>query len=144
MMTRSLLGIAAVLGSVLVGSQTASAQIYSYGAPAQVIYVPGSVYPGQVIVESSPVVTSAYYAPAYVAPAPVVQMNYSVPVAIPVRSYLAPAVVIPPTTVRQSTRVSPHNYTQTTRVYGPTPGPHYSRIHVHSGLFGTRVRERVR
>lgn len=148
-MTRWILSMAVVLGLVGFGSTSADAQVYSYGAPSTTIYVPGSVYSGQVIIESSPVVTSAYYAPtyyapAYIAPAPVVQMNYSVPVVVSARTIMAAPIVVGPTTVRQTTRVSPHNYTQTVRTYGPTAGPHYSRVHVHSGLHGTTVRERVR
>ena len=97
----------------------------------------------------SPVVTSAYYTPAYytpayIAPAPVVPMNSSVPVVVSARTVVAAPIVVRPTTVRQTTRVTPHNYTQTVRTYGPTAGPHYSRVHVHSGSHGTKVRERVR
>ena len=150
-MTRTILGMAAILGWVCAGSQSANAQvIYSYGAPPTVVYAPATVYSGQVYVESSPVVTSAYYAPApvYLAPAPVVQMSYSTPVLVSRRTVIAAPVVPVPVVVgpnvRETTRVTPHNYIQTVRAYGPTPGPHYHRIHIHRGLFGTTVRERVR
>ena len=156
-MNRWILGIAAV-GLVAVG-ECANAQYYAYGAPAGAVYIPGAVYqapvyPAPVYFDAAPVVTSAYYAPpayapAYLAPQPVVQMGYSVPVVVSSRAVFGPAVVAAPVLaapgyVRQTTRVSPHNYTQTVRAYGPTAGPHYSRVHVHSGLFGTTVRERVR
>lgn len=138
-MNRWILGIAATIG-VVCGTQTASAQI---------VYVPGSVYSAPVystpVYVGSPVVSAYYAAPAYSTPvysSPVVQMAYSVPtISAPV---IASPVIVSPNVVRQTTRGNFHNYTQTTRVYGPTPGPHYSRVHVHSGLFGTTVRERVR
>ena len=138
-MTRWILGIAAAVGAIC-ATQTAS---------AQVVYVPSSIYSAPVVV-ASPVVPAYYAAPVYAAPvyatpvysSPVVQMAYSVPtVSVPLA---ASPVILSPNVVRQTTRGNPHNYTQTVRVYGPTPGPHYSRVHVHSGLFGTTVRERVR
>ncbi len=161
-MNRWILGMAAL--GLCVATQSADAQVYAYGVPSSAVYAPGSVYPAPVYaapvhpapaylapvypapvyVQPSPFVASAYYAPAYVAPAPVVQMGYGVPVGIPTRSVMAAPVIVGPGAVRQTTRVSPHNYTQTVRAYGPTVGPHYSRIRVHTGLFGTTVRERVR
>lgn len=148
-MNRWMLGVAVALGALCLTSQSANAQYYSY-APSGVVYAPGGVYSAPVIIRSSPVVTSAYYAPsvyaapAYVAPSPVVQMAYSVPattiVAAPV--YAAPVYAAP--VVRHTVRATPFNYTEVVRTYGPTVGPHYSRVHVHHGLFGTTVRERVR
>jgi len=145
-MNRWMLGFAVTLGALCLNAQSANAQYYSYAAPSAV-YAPGVVYPAPVVIRSSPVVTSAYYAPsayvapapAYIAPAPVVQMAYAAPapviVAAPV--YAAPVV-------RQTVRATPFNYTQVVRTYGPTVGPHYSRVHIHRGLFGTTVHERVR
>ncbi len=143
-MNRWMLGVAVTLGVLCLTAQSANAQYYSY-APSGVVYAPGGVYSAPVVVRSSPVVTSAYYAPpvygspVYVAPSPVVQMGYSVPAATIVAApvYAAPVV-------RQTVRGNPFNYTQVVRTYGPTVGPHYSRVHVHHGLFGTTVRERVR
>ena len=143
-MTRWILSMAVVLGLAGVGSPSADAQVYTYGAPAATIYVPGSGYSGQVVIESGPAVTSAYYAPVYIAPAPVVQMNYSEPVVVSARRVVSAPIVVGPTTVRQTTRVTRHNVTLTTRTDGPTDRPHYSRVHVHSGANGTKVRERVR
>jgi len=146
-MTRWILGIVTVLGLWGAGSQTANAQVFVYGPPAPA-YVPGAYYPQPVMMQAAPVVTSAYYAPTYIAPAPVVQMGYSAPVIMQSRTVfsspvvVAPAV-IPPTVVRETTRGGPFNYTHTVRAYGPA-GPHYSRVHVHNGLFGTTVRGRVR
>ena len=147
--------------SLFVGAQTVNAQVYAYGVPSGAVYAPGSVYPAPlyaapvypapvyaapvypapVYIQPSPVVTSAYYAPAY---APVMQMGYSVPVVVPARTVIAAPVIVGPAAVRQTTRVTPFGYTQTVRAYGPTVGPHYSRVHVHSGLFGTTVHERIR
>lgn len=143
-MNRWMLGVAVTLGALCLTAQSANAQYYSY-VPSGVVYAPGAVYSTPVVVQSSPVVTSAYYAPsvyagpAYVAPAPVVQMGYSVPAATIVTApvYAAPVV-------RQTVRATPFNYTQVVRTYGPTVGPHYSRVHIHRGLFGTTIRERVR
>lgn len=162
-MTRWILGLAAVLG---LAAQSASAQVYYYGAP-QAVYVPGGVYAPRVAV-ASPVVTSAYYqqpvytpgytqayvaqqayvapqvyvAPrAYVAPSPVVQMAYTEQVVVPRGVVTAPL----PTggMVRQTVRGGPYNYTQTTKTWGDGTGAHYNRVRVHTGLFGvTTVRER--
>jgi hypothetical protein len=123
-----------------------------YSAPAPAYVAPAYVAPvyAPPVYAARPVVA----APVYVAPSPVVvQMAYSVPApvyAAPV--YAAPVVAAPvavapiygPNVVTQRTRALPNNFTQVTRVYGPTPGPHYSRVRVHNGLFGTTVREVVR
>ena len=149
-MNRWMLGVAVTLGVLCLTAQSANAQYYSY-VPSGVVYAPGAVYSAApVVVQSSPVVTSAYYAPsvyagpAYVAPAPVVQMGYSVPAATIVTApvYASPVYAAP--VVRQTVRATPFNYTQVVRAYGPTVGPRYSRVHVHHGLFGTTIRERVR
>lgn len=148
-MNRWMLGVAVTLGTLCLTAQAANAQYYSYG-PAGAVYAPGAVYSAPVVVQPSPVVTSAYYAPsvyagpAYVAPGPIVQMGYSVPATTIVTSpvYAAPVYTAP--VVRQTVRATPFNYTQVVRAYGPTVGPHYSRVHVHRGLFGTTIRERVR
>lgn len=158
-MNRFVLGLVSLCGLSIASS--ADAQVFVYDAPASV-YVPGAVFTQQVysppvysqpvyaqpvysqpvVVQSSGVVTSSYYAPAYV-PSGVVQMSYSAPVVVPARTVIAAPVVVGPTLVRETTRVTPHHYSQTVRTNGPT-GPHYSRVHVHSGPFGTTVRERVR
>ena len=163
-MNRWSLGIAAAVGLIAAMMDQAQAQsFYVYAAPpaysvpvygspvyAAPAYVPGVVYQSQVVVPARSVVTAGYAAPyTYSAPVvvqqPIVQMAYSVPAYSPAQTVVAaPVVVARPTTVRETTRVSRHNYTQTVRVNGPTNGPHYSRVHVHSGLFGTTVRERVR
>ena len=114
------------------------------------VYSAAPVYSAPVYGYPAPVYGPPVYArPVYVAPSPIVQMAYSVPVysapvvvARPV--YAAPVPIYGPNYVRQTTRALPNNFTQVTRVYGPTPGPHYSRVHVHNGPFGTTIRERVR
>ena len=148
-MNRFVFGLVSLCGLGFVAS--ADAQVYFYDAPAAV-YVPGAVvtqqvysqpvYSQPVVVQSSGVVTSSYYAPAYV-PSGVVQMSYSTPVVVPARTVIAAPVVVGPTVVRETVRSTPHHFTQTVRTNGPG-GPHYSRVHVHSGLFGTTVRERIR
>lgn len=148
-MSRWILGIVAAVAMSGM-AQLADAQVYTYGVPGAV-YAPGA-YVAPVV--PSRVVTSGYAVPAYVAPAyasPVVQMAYTAPVyagpvyAAPV--YAAPVVAAPlvvgPNVVRHTVRGGPLNYTETVRTYGPA-GPHYARVHVHHGLFGTTVRERVR
>ena len=162
-MNRWSLGIAAAVGLIAAMMDQAQAQsFYVYEAPpaysvpvygspvyAAPAYVPGVVYQSQVVVPARSVVTAGYAAPyTYSAPVvvqqPIVQMAYSVSAYSPAQRVVAAPVVARPITVRETTRVSRHNYTQTVRVNGPTNGPHYSRVHVHSGLFGTTVRERVR
>lgn len=170
-MSRWMFGMA--IAAIAITAQAANAQVISqYGGSG--VYVPGSTYaapiaqgspvtsayysapayvaPAYVAPVYAPPVYVArpvYAAPVYVAPAPVVvQMAYSVPAPV----YAAPVVAAPvavapvygPNYVTQRTRALPNNFTQVTRVYGPTPGPHYSRVHVHNGLFGTTVREVVR
>lgn len=158
-MNRWFLRIMAAAGLAFSLTHAADAQVYSYGVPAGAVYAPGSVYPAPIVVRSSPVVSSAYYAapaysapvyaapvyaaPVYVAQSPIVQMAYSAPVyAVP--TVVAAPIVVAPNVVRQTIRGNAHNYTQTVRTYGPTVGPRFSRVHVHSGPFGTTVRERVR
>lgn len=163
-MNRWSLGIAAAVGLMTSTMDVAQAQVfYAYDAPtvysapvystpvyAAPAYVPGAVYQSQVIVPARAVMSAGYVAPyAYSAPVimqqPIAQMAFSTSAYVPVQTVVAaPVLVVRPTTVRETTRVSRHNYTQTVRVNGPTDGPHYSRVHVHSGLFGTTVRERVR
>ena len=157
-MNRWSLGIVAVVSLIGGTMDVAQAQVfYGYDAPAifgepvysSSTYVPGVIYQSPVLVPARPVVTAAYVSPyAYsapvVVPQPITQMAYSTTVTVPVRTIIAEPVVVRPNLVRETTRVSPHNYTQTVRVYGPTDGPRYSRVHVHSGLFGTTVRQRVR
>ncbi|MBC8115345.1 MAG: hypothetical protein H7062_13260 [Candidatus Saccharimonas sp.] len=163
-MNRWSLGIAAAVGLIAGPVDVARAQsFYVYEAPtvysAPVYSVPvyaapafasGGVYQSQVIVPARSVVSAGYVAPyAYSAPVviqqPIAQMAFSSPAYVPVQAVVAaPVVVSRPTTIRETTRVSRHNYTHTVRVDGPTDGPRYSRVHVHSGLFGTTVRERVR
>ncbi len=153
-MNRFVLGLVSLCGLSMAAS--ADAQVFVYDAPATV-YVPGAVltqqvysapvyaqpvYSQPVVVQSGGVVTSSYYAPAYV-PSGVVQMSYSAPVVVPARTVISAPVVVGPTVVRETTRVTPHHYSQTVRTNGPA-GPHYSRVHVHSGPFGTTIRERVR
>lgn len=153
-MNRFVLGLVSLCGLSMAAA--ADAQVFVYDAPASV-YVPGAVFTQQVysppvysrpvysqpvVVQSGGVVTSSYYAPAYV-PSGVVQMSYNAPVVVPARTVIAAPVVVGPTVVRETTRVTPHHYSQTVRTNGPA-GPHYSRVHVHSGLYGTTVRERVR
>lgn len=153
-MNRFVLGLVSLCGLSI--SAAADAQVFVYDAPASV-YVPGAVFTQQVysppvysqpvysqpvVVQPGGVVTSSYYAPAYV-PSGVVQMSYSAPVLVPARTVISAPVVVGPTVVRETTRVTPHHYSQTVRTNGPA-GPHYSRVHVHSNLFGTTVRERVR
>ncbi len=111
------------------------------------VYSAAPVYAAPVY--AAPMYAPVYARPVYVAPSPIVPMAYTVPVysppvvvARPV--YAAPAPLYGPNYVQQTTRALPNNYTQVTRVYGPTPGPHYSRVHVHNGPFGTTVRERIR
>lgn len=145
-MNRGMMGMATMV-ALCVASQSADAQVYIYDAPTTV-YVPGgvystTVYPQPVVVQSGAVVSSNYYAPAYAAPAGVVQMSYRSPVLVPARTVIAAPVVVGPTVVRDTTRVTRHNFTHTVRTNGPA-GPHYSRVHVHSGLFGTTIRERAR
>ena len=111
-MNRWILGMAAF--SLFAGAQSANAQVYAYGVPSGAVYAPGSVYPAPVYAapvypapvynQPSPVVTSAYYAPAY---APVMQMGYSVPVVVPARTVIAAPVIVGPGVVRQTTRVTP-------------------------------------
>lgn len=142
-MNRWTLGLA-MLG-LCAAVSTADAQVYVYRGPSAV-YVPRAAYAAPIVVAPRPV-TSAYYAtPAYVSPgyvsAPaIVQMNYDAPAMVPARSVLVPAYG---GVVRQTVRGGPLNYTQVTRAYGAFDGPQYSRVHVHRGLFGTTVRERVR
>ena len=164
-MNRWSLGIAAAVGLIAGTVNEARAQnFYVYEAPAVYsapvystpvyaapTYVPGVAYQQQVLVPAQSVVTAGYAAPyAYGAPVlvqqPIAQMAYSTSVVVPTRTIVAaPIVLARPTTVVETTRVSRHNYTQTVRVNGPTDGPRYSRVHVHTGLFGrTTVRERVR
>ena len=170
-MNRWRLGIAAAVGLMTGMVDVAGAQVfyayeapsvyaapaYSYGATVYSVpvyvapaYVSSVAYQPQFIVPARTVVAAGYAAPyAYSAPVvvhqPVVQMAYSTSVIVPARIVVAaPVVVARPTTVVETTRSSRHNFTQTVRVSGPTDGPHYSRVHVHSGLFGTTVRERVR
>ena len=158
------LGIAAAVGLIAGTVDVARAQsFYVYEAPTVYstpvystpvytapTFVSGAVYQSQIIVPARSVVTAGYAAPfAYSVPVimhqPITQMAFSSPAYVPVQTVVAAQVLVArPTTVRETTRVSRHNYTQTVRVNGPTDGPHYSRVHVHSGLFGTRVRERVR
>jgi hypothetical protein len=136
------------LAVLCASAQTATAQVYAYGAPTAV-YVPRTVYAPPVAI-AAPVVTSAYYtpayalpaySPAYVAPSPVVQMAYAAPVVVNGTTSIPVAGGV----VRQTTRGGPYNFTQTTRTYGAVDAPRYSRVHVHRGLFGaTTVRERVR
>ncbi len=162
------------MAMTVVAAQTAQAQVVSAYGGSGGVYVPGSPYAAvapspavtsayysEPVYSSAPLYSSAavyatpvyappvYARPVYVAPSPIVQMAYSVPV------YSAPVVVAPPVYavpaplygpnyVQQRTRALPNNFTQVTRVYGPTPGPHYSRVHVHNGPFGTTIRERVR
>jgi len=163
-MNRWSLGIAAAVGLIVGAVDVARAQsFYVYEAPpvystpvyAAPAYVPGVAYQ-QVVVPARSVVTAAYVEPyVYSAPVlvqqPIAQMVYSSSVIVPTRAFVAapvvvsaPVVLASPTTVVETTRVNRHNYVQTARVYGPTDGPRYSRVHVHSGLFGTTVRERVR
>ena len=134
-MNRWISGVAALVASLCFAGASADAQVfYAYGGPAPLV-VPAPVVQAPVFAPYG-VVTSAYAYPATVgyAPSSVVQMAYS-----------APAVVVAPAPAVTRIRSGPFNYTQTTRVYGPTyGGPHYSRVHVHSGLFGTTIRERVR
>jgi hypothetical protein len=158
-MNRWFLRIVAAAGLACTMTHSADAQVYSYGVPAGAVYAPGTVHPAPVVVRSNAVVTSGYYtapaysAPVYVAPAyaapvyvaqsPIVQMAYSVPVyAAP--TVVAAPIVVAPNVVRHTVRGNARNYTETVRTYGPTVGPRFSRVHVHSGPFGTTVRERVR
>ena len=157
-MNRWGLGIVVAVGLMSGTMNVARAQVfYAYDAPAVYsspvysvpVYVSGVVYQSQVVVPAHSVVTAAYASPyAYSAPVvvqqPVAQMVYSTPAYVPVRTVVAAPVIAQPTVVRETTRVSRHNYTQTVRVSGPTDGPHYSRVHVHAGLFGTTGRARVR
>ncbi len=162
-MNRWSLGIAAAVGLMSGTLNVARAQVFYaydapavystpvYGAPVYSVpaYAPAVVYQSPVIVPSRSVVTAAYASPyAFGAPVvvqqPIAQMAYSAPVYVPVRTVVAAPVIVQPNLVRETTRVSRHNYTQTVQVSGPTTGPHYSRVHVHSGLFGTTVRERLR
>ena len=137
MMSRWILGMAVAMGLGLIAQSAEAQVVYAYGAPSTV-YVPGAVYASPVVTTSYYVPAAAYVAPAYVASpvvvnAPVVQ--YGGPVVA------APVVVAPDTLARTVVRGGPLNYTQVTRSWGPT-GPHYNRVHVHHGLFGTTVRER--
>ena len=157
-MNRWSLGIAATVSLITGTMNVAQAQVfYAYDAPTAYsapvystpAYVPGVVYQSPVIVPARSVVTAAYASPyTYGAPVvvqqPIAQMAYSPSAYVPVQTIVVVPVASRPTLVRETTRTSRHNYTQTVRVNGPTDGPHYSRVHVHSGLFGTRVRERVR
>ncbi|HEY4263075.1 MAG TPA: hypothetical protein VGM98_23135 [Schlesneria sp.] len=137
---------AAVAPSPAVSSAYYSEPAYS-AAP---VYATAPAYAPPVYGYAPAVYAAPVYArPVYVAPSPIVPMAYTVPVytapvvvARPV--YAAPVPLYGPNSVQQTTRALPHNYTQVTRVYGPTPGPHYSRVHVHNGPFGTTIRERVR
>lgn len=153
-MNRWSLGIAAAVGLMTDTMDVAQAQVfYAYDAPTVYsvpAYVPGVVYQSPVNIPVRSVMTAAYGSPyAYGVPVvvqqPIAQMVYSTPVIVPVQTVVAaPVFVARPTIVRETTRSSRHNYTHTVRVDGPTEGPRYSRVHVHSGLFGTTVRERVR
>jgi hypothetical protein len=147
-MTRRICGFATALGLVCFAASSADAQVfYAYGNPFPA-YAPAVVYPAPVYVAPRAVVTSAYAYPAPVAysagyaPQPIVQMAYSAPAPVVAAPVIASPVVVGPGAVRETTRVRPHGYTQTVRSYGPTYGPHYARVHVHHGLFGTTVRER--
>jgi hypothetical protein len=140
-MTRWIPGVVALAASLCFAGASAQAQVfYAYGSPVPV-YAPAVVYP-------SPVMTYAYPAPvaytAAYAPQPIVQMAYSVPAVVATPAYVAPAVVVNPGFARTTVRNGPFNYVETTRAYGPTPGPHFSRLHVHYGPLGTTVRERIR
>ncbi len=136
-MNRWSLGVAAAVGLVSGTMGVARAQDFF-------VYEAQPVYSTQVVVPARSVVTTVYAAPVVVRQ-PIAQMSYSTSVIVPARTVVtAPVVLARPTTVVETTRVSRHNYTQTVRVNGPTDGPRYSRVHVHSGLFGTTVRERVR
>lgn len=122
------------------------------GAEAQIYYYPGRPVVAAPVVVPMGGVTTAYYAapayatpvyaaPAYAAPvyaaSPVVQMSYSTPAYAAPTVFAAPVVAAP---VVQTVRGGPFNYT--VRSYGPGQ---YSRVHVHTGLFGgTVVRERYR
>jgi hypothetical protein len=127
-----------------------SAPVYSVPVYAAPSYVSAGMYPSSVIVPARTVVSAGYAANyAYSAPVvvqrPVAQMSYSTSVLVPSQTIVAaPVVLARPITVRETTRSTRHSFTQTVRVNGPGDGPHYSRVHVHSGLFGTTVRERVR
>jgi len=152
-MNRWSLGIVAAVGLMTGTLGVAQAQVfYAYDAPtvySAPAYLPGVVYQSQVIVPARSVMTAAYVSPyAYSVPVvvqqPITQMAYSTSVIVPVQTVVAAPVIVQPNAVRETTRVSRHNYTQTVRVHGPTDGPHFSRVHVHSGLFGTTVRQRVR
>ena len=94
-MNRGMMGMATMV-ALCVASQSADAQVYIYDAPTTV-YVPGgvystTVYPQPVVVQSGAVVSSNYYAPAYAAPAGVVQMSYRSPVLVPARTVIAAPV----------------------------------------------------
>ena len=159
-MNRWSLGIAAAVGLIAGTLDVAQAQsfyVYEqptvYGTPvyATPAYVSGVAYQPQVIVPARTVATTGYAAPyAYsqtvVVQQPVAQVVYNTPTYVPVQTVVAaPVVSARPTVVRETTRATRHNVTQTVRVSGPTDGPRYSRVHVHTGLFGkTTVRERVR
>ena len=147
------LGVVAALGLLVGMTEVSRGQdFYVYGASpvySTPVYVPGAVYQPQVVV-AQPVVTAAYAAPygySYSAPVvvqqPIVQMAYSTSVVVAAPRVVAAPVYLAPTPVRETLRVYPHGYTQTVRAYGPTyGGPHYSRVRVHSGLFGTTIRAR--
>ncbi len=153
-MNRWSLGIVAAVGLIAGTMDAAQAQsFYVYEAPTVYVeptYVSGVVYQPQVVVPARTVVTARStarraYSDSVVVQQPIAQMAYSTSAYVPVQTVVAaPVVVASPTVVRETTRATRHNFTQTVRVYGPTDGPRYSRIHVHSGLFGTRVRETVR
>ena len=152
-MNRWSLGIVTAVGLMTGMEESARAQVfYAYDAPvySTPAYVPSVVYQSPFIIPARTVVTAGYAAPyTYSAPfvvqQPIAQMVYSTPVIVPVQTVVAaPVLVARPTIVRETTRSTRHNYTHTVRVDGPTDGPRYSRVHVHSGLFGTTVRERVR
>ena len=152
-MTRWISAIAALVASVCFAGASAEAQVYyGYGSP---VYAPVYAYPAPVVLAPSPVITSAYAYPAPIAysapvaysaayaPQPIVQMGYSAPAYV-APAYVAAPMVVGPGPVRTTIRGGPFNYTETVRAYGPTVGPHYARVHVHQGLFGTTVRERIR
>lgn len=161
-MNRWSFGIAVTFGLLFASPRLGMAQVYYVQEVPVVQAVPvvqpvvvhrrSVIVPAPTVVTAVPVVpngvVTSYYAPAVTSvypPEPIAQMAYTSNAYVPAPTVVAaPVVVGRPTVVKETIRSNRHNYTQTVRVNGPTDGPRFSRVHVHTGLFGTTVRERVR